>query len=117
VKRFSLRKRQTKATFPSLDRRYFGIALDGDSEPVVTAARPTMEAAVRDVWELPYPTGEAGWTIFSIDHDDESIRVDSVSDSPVTDEVDEAARRIVSGEDTEEDRRFFGGEPPSSDDD
>jgi hypothetical protein len=96
--------------FLPLNRRYFGIAIDGDGEPVVTSARSTVEAAVRDVWELPYPAGEAGWSIFSIDLDDEAICIEHVSDTPVTDEVADAARRIAEGRGTEEDMRFFGGE-------
>jgi hypothetical protein len=43
--------------FPELRRRYFAIAIDGDGEPVITLARTTVEAAVRDAWALPYPTG------------------------------------------------------------
>ena len=96
-------------SYAELRRRYFAIAIDGDGEPVVTSVRTTINAAVRDAWELPYPTGEAGWSIFSIEHDEEEIRVEQVPETPVTDEVAEAARRIAAGEGTDDDRRVVGG--------
>jgi hypothetical protein len=101
-------------SFPPLDRRYFGIAIEESGEPVLTPVRTTVEAAVKDLWDLPSPTGDAGWSILSIDHTEEELRVERVSDFPPTDEVAEAARRIAAGEGTEEDWRFFGGEglPP-----
>jgi hypothetical protein len=101
--------------FPPLERRYFGITIDGKDEPLVTPSRTTVEAAVRDVWDFPYPTGEKGWWIFSIDHDDEGIRVELVDDTIPTDEVMESARRVASGEATEEDLRRWGVDPRQSD--
>lgn len=96
----------------SLDRKFFGIALDPSGEPVLTPPRTTVEAAVRDVWELPAPIAERGWSIFGIDHDDDEIRVSRVEDAPVTDEVEAAASRIAAGEGTAEDERLFLGEEP-----
>lgn len=95
-----------------LDRRFFGIALAPSGEPVLTPARTTVEAAVRDVWELPAPIGERGWSIFGIDHDDDEIRVSRIEDAPVTDEIEAAAGRMAAGEGTAEDERLFLGEEP-----
>jgi hypothetical protein len=81
----------------------------------VTPPRTTVEAAVRDVWNFPYPTGEKGWWVFSIDHGDEGIRVELVDDTIPTDEVMDSARRMASGEATEDDMRRWGVEPTDSD--
>ncbi len=49
--------------------------------------------------------------MFSIDHDDEGIRVEPVENAVATDKVMESARRVVSGEGDEDDLRRFRVEP------